>query len=63
MSLLLDQAARLPDAAVLPHGEHRCQAALPALLLALAAVVLLYHATFWSMVELWHARRRSRTVS
>ena len=60
MSLLLDQAARLPDAAVLPHGEHRCQAALPALLLALAAVVLLYHATFWSMVELW---ARSQTFA
>ncbi|MGK5037037.1 exosortase A [Janthinobacterium sp. LB3P118] len=60
MSLLLDQAARLPDTAVLPHGEHRRHAALAALLLALAAVVLLYHATFWSMVELWS---RSQTFA
>ncbi|MGK5010840.1 exosortase A [Janthinobacterium sp. MDB2-8] len=57
MSLLLDQAARLPDAAVLPHGEYRRHAAL---LLALAAIVLLYHATFWSMVELW---ARSQTFA
>ena len=60
MSLLLDQAVRLPDTAVLPHGEHRRQAALAALLLALAAVVLLYHATFWSLVELWS---RSQTFA
>ncbi|MGK5047365.1 exosortase A [Janthinobacterium sp. GB4P2] len=60
MSLLLDQALRLPDAAVLPHGEHRRQAALAALLLALAAIMLLYHATFWSMVELW---ARSQTFA
>lgn len=46
MSVQLDQAARLPDAAVLPHGHPRRQAALAALLLSLAAIVLLYHATF-----------------
>lgn len=58
MSLQLDSATRLPDAAVLPQG--RRQAALAALLLALAAVVLLYHATFWSMLELWS---RSQTFA
>jgi exosortase A len=58
MSLQLDQMARLPDAAVLP--QDRRQAALAALLLAMAAVVLLYHATFWSMVELWS---RSQTFA
>ncbi|MEX0144191.1 exosortase A [Massilia sp. LMS1-1-1.1] len=58
MSLQLDQLARLPDAAVLP--QHRRQAALAALLLSLAAVVLLYHATFWSMAELW---ARSQTFA
>ncbi|STR23645.1 exosortase A [Janthinobacterium lividum] len=58
MSLQLDQLARLPDAAVLP--QHRRQAALVALLLSLAAVVLLYHATFWSMAELW---ARSQTFA
>ena len=58
MSLQLNQLARLPDAAVLP--QHRRQAALAALLLSLAAVVLLYHATFWSMVELW---ARSQTFA
>ncbi len=36
------------------------QAALAALLLALAAIVLLYHATFWSMLELWS---RSQTFA
>lgn len=63
MSLQFDQVARLPDAAVLPHEHHgqgRRQAALAALPLALAAVVLLYHATFWSMVELW---ARSQTFA
>ncbi|WP_454774985.1 exosortase A [Janthinobacterium tructae] len=63
MSLQLDQVARLPDAAVLPHEHHgqgRRQAALAALLLALAAIVLLYHATFWSMLELWS---RSQTFA
>ncbi|EZP41101.1 exosortase A [Janthinobacterium lividum] len=60
MSLQLDQVARLPDAAVLPHGHPRRQAALAALLLSLAAVVLLYHATFWSMAELW---ARSQTFA
>ncbi|MGX9713352.1 exosortase A [Janthinobacterium lividum] len=59
MSLQLDQLARLPDAAVWPHGQDR-QQALMLLLLALAAVVLLYHATFWSMVELWS---RSQTFA
>ena len=58
MSLQLNQLARLPDAAVLP--QHRRQAALAALLLSLAAVVLLYHATFWSMAELW---ARSQTFA
>ncbi|MCC7641871.1 MULTISPECIES: exosortase A [unclassified Janthinobacterium] len=58
MSLQLGQLARLTDAAVLP--QHRRQAALVALLLSLAAVVLLYHATFWSMVELW---ARSQTFA
>ena len=58
MSVQLDQLARLPDAAVLP--QHRRQAALAALLLSLAAVLLLYHATFWSMVELW---ARSQTFA
>lgn len=63
MSLQLDQVARLPDAAVLPHEHHgqgRRQAALAALLLAPAAIVLLYHATFWSMLELWS---RSQTFA
>ncbi|MDO8033109.1 exosortase A [Janthinobacterium sp. SUN128] len=59
MSLQLDQLARLPDTAVWPHGQDR-QQALMLLLLALAAVVLLYHATFWSMVELWS---RSQTFA
>ena len=59
MSLQLDQAARLPDAAVLPHAQGQ-QQALAILLLALAAVVLLYHATFWSMLELWS---RSQTFA
>ncbi|WP_426071139.1 exosortase A [Janthinobacterium sp. DSP2-3-3] len=60
MSLLLDPAARLQDAAVLPPGAQRRQAAMAALLLVLAAIVLLYHATFWSMVELW---ARSQTFA
>ena len=63
MSLQLDQVAPVPDAAVLPHGHHgqgRRQAALAALPLALAAIVLVYHATFWSMVELWS---RSQTFA
>ncbi|SDL37829.1 exosortase A [Janthinobacterium sp. OK676] len=60
MSVQLDQVARLPDAALLPHGHRRRHAALAALLLALAAVILLYHATFWSMVELW---ARSQTFA
>ncbi len=59
MSLQLDQVARLPDAAVLPHAQGQ-QQALAILLLALAAVVLLYHATFWSMLELWS---RSQTFA
>lgn len=59
MSLQLDELARLPDAAVLPHAQNQ-QQALAILLLALAAVVLLYHATFWSMVELWS---RSQTFA
>ncbi|NHQ92370.1 exosortase A [Janthinobacterium lividum] len=58
MSLQLDPVARLPEAAVLP--QDRRQAALAALLLSLAAVMLLYHATFWSMVELW---ARSQTFA
>ena len=32
----------------------------PALLLAMAAIVLLYHATFWSMLETWS---RSQTFA
>ena len=59
MSLQLDQVARLPDAAVLPHAQGQ-QQALAILLLALASVVLLYHATFWSMLELWS---RSQTFA
>ncbi|WP_219134461.1 exosortase A [Janthinobacterium sp. UMAB-60] len=59
MSLQLDQVARLPDVAVLPHPQAQ-QQALAILLLALAAVVLLYHATFWSMLELWS---RSQTFA
>ena len=48
----------VPDLAVLPADRrHR---ALAALLLALAAIVLLYHATFWSMLELWS---RSQTFA
>ena len=59
MSLQLDQVTRLPDAAILPHAQGQ-QQALAILLLALAAVVLLYHATFWSMLELWS---RSQTFA
>ncbi|WP_332860158.1 exosortase A [Janthinobacterium svalbardensis] len=59
MSLQLDQVARLPDVAVLPHPQGQ-QQALAILLLALAGVVLLYHATFWSMLELWS---RSQTFA
>jgi exosortase A len=59
MSLLLDSVS-LPDAAILPQGQGRRQAALASLLLALAAIVLLYHPTFWSMVELW---ARSQTFA
>ncbi|MGK5065187.1 exosortase A [Janthinobacterium sp. LB3P112] len=59
MSLQLEQVARLPDAAVWPHGQGQ-QQALMLLLLALTAVVLLYHATFWSMLELWS---RSQTFA
>ena len=59
MSLQLDQVTRLPDAAILPHAQGQ-QQAIAALLLALAAVVLLYHATFWSMLELWS---RSQTFA
>ncbi|QDG69835.1 exosortase A [Janthinobacterium tructae] len=59
MSVQLDQVARLPDAAILPHAQGQ-QQALAILLLALAAVVLLYHATFWSMLELWS---RSQTFA
>lgn len=51
MSVQLDSAIRLPDAPALPAG--RRSHAIAALLLVLAAVVLLYHATFWSMLELW----------
>ncbi|MNM25903.1 Transmembrane exosortase [compost metagenome] len=58
MSVQLDSIARAPQAAPLPAGAG--QAALPALLLALAAIVLLYHATFWSMLELW---ARSQTFA
>ncbi|MEG1324441.1 MAG: exosortase A [Janthinobacterium sp.] len=61
MSTQLDQLARLPDANVLPHGRgHGQRQPLMLLLLALAAVVLLYHATFWSMLELWS---RSQTFA
>ncbi|MDZ5633598.1 exosortase A [Janthinobacterium sp. GMG1] len=61
MSVQLDQVARLPDAAVWPHGNrHGQRQAMLLLLLALAAVALLYHATFWSMVELWS---RSQTFA
>ncbi|UQV44050.1 exosortase A [Janthinobacterium lividum] len=61
MSLQLEQVAHLPDTAVWPHGHgHGQQQALMALLLSLAAVVLLYHATFWSMLELW---ARSQTFA
>lgn len=59
MSVQLDQVARSPDAAILPHAQGQ-QQALAILLLALAAVVLLYHATFWSMLELWS---RSQTFA
>ena len=59
MSVQLDRVARLPDAAILPHAQGQ-QQALAILLLALAAVVLLYHATFWSMLELWS---RSQTFA
>ncbi len=59
MSVQLDQVARLPDTAILPHAQGQ-QQALAILLLALAAVVLLYHATFWSMLELWS---RSQTFA
>ncbi|MGK5080788.1 exosortase A [Janthinobacterium sp. HLX7-2] len=60
MSARLDSIAVMPDAAVLPAG--RRHQALAALLLALilAATVLLYHATFWSMLELWS---RSQTFA
>ena len=59
MSVQLDQVARLPDAAILPHAQGQ-QQALAILLLALATIVLLYHATFWSMLELWS---RSQTFA
>ena len=59
MSLQLDQVARLPDAPVWPH-RHDQQQAMLLLLLAMAAIVLLYHATFWSMLELWS---RSQTFA
>ncbi|AQR69475.1 exosortase A [Janthinobacterium sp. LM6] len=59
MSVQLDPVACLPDAAVRPDG-HGQRHALQLLLLALAAVVLLYHATFWSMLELWS---RSQTFA
>ena len=58
MSVQLDSAIRLPDAANQPAG--RRSPAITALLLVLAAVVLLYHATFWSMLELWS---RSQTFA
>ncbi|NVI84886.1 archaeosortase/exosortase family protein, partial [Janthinobacterium sp. BJB401] len=61
MSVQLDPVARLPDAAVWRHGHAQGQQqALLLLLLALAAIVLLYHATFWSMLELWS---RSQTFA
>ena len=58
MSVRLDTTVRVPDAASLPAGRRRH--ALAVLLLVLAAVVLLYHATFWSMLELWS---RSQTFA
>ncbi|SIR79675.1 exosortase A [Janthinobacterium sp. TND4EL3] len=57
MNVQLDNPGVLPPAALLPGGR---DVALPALLLALAGVALLYHATFWSMVELWS---RSQTFA
>ena len=58
MSAQLDSIAAVPDVAVLP--DDRRHRALAALLLALAAIVLLYHATFWAMLELW---ARSQTFA
>ncbi|APA68529.1 exosortase A [Janthinobacterium sp. 1_2014MBL_MicDiv] len=64
MSARLDSLAPPPDALALPPAssvpDGRRNSALPALLLALAAIVLLYHATFWSMLELWS---RSQTFA
>ncbi|MCL6485860.1 MAG: exosortase, partial [Janthinobacterium lividum] len=63
MSLRRNSVARLPDAAVLACGPGQgltAQPALTPLLPALAAVILLYHATFWSMLELWS---RSQTFA
>ena len=42
-----------PPSAMLTHG-------VPALLLAMVAIVLLYHATFWGMLEVWS---RSQTFA
>ena len=58
MSVQPDRIARMAPAAPLPAGAG--QSALPLLLLMLAAIVLLYHATFWSMLELWS---RSQTFA
>ncbi|WP_219118179.1 exosortase A [Janthinobacterium sp. UMAB-56] len=61
MSLQPERVARLPDAPVWPQGDGQGQQqALALLLLAMAAVVLLYHATFWSMLDLWS---RSQTFA
>lgn len=57
MNVRLDSIGRL---ATPPAGTGGASQGLAALLLVLAAVMLLYHATFWSMVELWS---RSQTFA
>jgi len=57
MNVRLDSIGRL---ATPPAGTGGASQGLAALLLVLAAVVLLYHATFWSMLELWS---RSQTFA
>lgn len=61
MNMQRDCVARLPDTAIESAGRRqRASAPLLLLLLVLAAIVLLYHATFWSMLELWS---RSQTFA
>ncbi len=56
MRLAARRVATSMPAPALPASGH----GVPALLLALAAIVLLYHATFWGMLEVWS---RSQTFA